>query len=105
MSGSEPDSQDGLLACYLAECDYVAIPQRIHVLDHLMTCFQLQDRTLDFGPSDRKPIVTQRFSCIVDECLGFLDKEAPTKDIQAVANSLRFDACFRPSFHLSLLQK
>lgn len=114
---AEPDAQDGLLACYLGECDYVGIAQvryrlsvpiavslcfvhcclphcvigglfllaahraisclslvwraafrsdsnsaltliatsfdlfsqRIQVLDHLMTCFQLQDRTLDFG--------------------------------------------------------
>jgi hypothetical protein len=73
----EPDNQDGLLAAYLSECDYVSISQRIPVLDHLMTCFQLGDKTLD-----------------LDECFAFLGNEAPTKDVAALANSIRYIRVF-----------
>jgi len=73
----EPDAQDGLLATYLAECDYNKLDQRIPVLDYLMTCFQLDDRVLDLG-----------------ECLAFTDKENPKTDVHALASALRYSKWF-----------
>jgi len=73
----EPDDQDGLLATYLAQCDYQKLEQRLPVLDYLMTCFQLNDHVLDLG-----------------ECLSFLDKENKT-DIVALTSALRFSKWFQ----------
>ncbi len=46
---AEPDIQDGLLATYLAKCNHVDIPQRMRVLDYLMTCFQTEDKTFELS--------------------------------------------------------
>lgn len=45
----EPDVQDGVLASYLAECDKENFPQRMQVLDYLMTSFEMNSHTFDFG--------------------------------------------------------
>jgi len=68
----EPDSQDALLASYLCECEYVGTPQRVPVLDHLMTAFQMNHHTLN-----------------LDECLSCLGSDTPTKDVQALVAALR----------------
>jgi Ran GTPase-activating protein (RanGAP) involved in mRNA processing and transport len=40
----EPDTQDGLLATYLANCDYLGVSTSMTALDYIMTSFELQDR-------------------------------------------------------------
>lgn len=72
----EPDTQDGLLASYCAACDYVGTPQKLPVLDYLMTGFEIGDKVLDLG-----------------ECLGPVDKVSTT-DIQTVAAGLRYTHWF-----------
>eukprot|EP00462_Mataza_sp_D1_P021654 CAMPEP_0175131528 /NCGR_PEP_ID=MMETSP0087-20121206/6591_1 /TAXON_ID=136419 /ORGANISM="Unknown Unknown, Strain D1" /LENGTH=776 /DNA_ID=CAMNT_0016413825 /DNA_START=32 /DNA_END=2362 /DNA_ORIENTATION=- len=68
----EPDSEDGLLAAYLAECDIAEIPQRVPVLDAMMTNFQLDVRILDLR-----------------ECLSSLP-EPYDKDCRAIVNCIKY---------------
>jgi hypothetical protein len=39
-----PDTQDGLLATYLAMCDYVGSPVRLPVVDTFMASFENNDK-------------------------------------------------------------
>jgi Ran GTPase-activating protein (RanGAP) involved in mRNA processing and transport len=75
-SSPEPDSQDGLLASYLAYCNALDCSIKIPILDYLMTCFQLQDNSFNWS-----------------DCLQFVEKDN-TKDTYALASALRFSSYF-----------
>lgn len=71
-----PDTQDGLLATYLAACDFLQSPVRLPVLDYFMAAFETGDHQLD-----------------VREALA-LGKPATLADVQAVAHALGHTSWF-----------
>jgi len=73
----EPDEQDGMLATYLAQCDRCGVPQRVPVLDYLMTCFQIEDTLFDLKAA-----------------LSFLDGRECTRDVLAIACTLKYTKWF-----------
>jgi Ran GTPase-activating protein (RanGAP) involved in mRNA processing and transport len=72
----EPDTQDGLLASYMAACDFLSIAPKLPVLDYFMACFETNDRLLNLS-----------------ECFELVNP-LTTEDVQAVAHALAYTDWF-----------